>query len=425
VELQGKYLVAVSQLFPTEKEKLYESTNSLNAGPLFMRLRYVTLAGELKGPDEAIKQADVIQNALAGEDAPVSQQDECVLKALHGLYSDYKAGRWDAPSLKPGDDELLRNELGWFGELALSPEMADAHSARDEVLAAAWRTLALVILATLLVLGLCIAGLAGAITFLVLIFLGKTRSAIHSGSGNAAIYAETFAVWMLLLLVLTSVAGLFAWRPPEMQLLVSSAALVLTLGALIWPIVRGVPWSQVRRDIGWFPGRRPLVEILWGVVCYVSNLPVLVIGLLVMLALLSLSSAVAGAPGGLDPMRAPAHPIIDWVGSAGWGGRIYIFLLACLIAPVIEETVFRGVLYRHLRESTAKWRTGTSVAFSTALNSGIFAVVHPQGLLATPALMAVAAGLSLAREWRGSLLAPMTMHATNNGMIMLLLFSLT
>ena len=82
------------------------------------------------------------------------------------------------------------------------------------------------------------------------------------------------------------------------------------------------------------------------------------------------------------------------------------------------------MLYRHLRNGTAAWRTGVSVFFSTLLNSLIFAVIHPQGLLAAPALMGVAVGLSLAREWRGSLVAPITMHAANNGLMMVLLFSL-
>jgi membrane protease YdiL (CAAX protease family) len=270
--------------------------------------------------------------------------------------------------------------------------------------------------------GVGIAGLAGAILFSVLILTGKTRSAIQAGSGNAAIYAETFAVWMLLFIALTLVASLLVRSQPDSQLLVSSAASVLSLGALIWPAVRGVRWSQVRRDIGLFPGKRPIVEIFWGVVCYVSNVPVLVIGVLATWALLSLYSAAAGTAAGMDPTQTPAHPIIDWISDAAWSERVYIFVLACLIAPAVEETVFRGVLYRHLREGTAKWRTGASVAFSTALNSLIFAVIHPQGLLAAPALMAVATGLSLAREWRGSLLAPTTMHATNNGLMMLLLF---
>ena len=143
-----------------------------------------------------------------------------------------------------------------------------------------------------------------------------------------------------------------------------------------------------------------------------------------MLALLQLYSLLAGGPDGLAPIQPPAHPIIEWVREAGWLGRMHIFLLACLIAPAIEETVFRGILYRHLRDSTAGWRTGASVAFSTTFNSVIFAVIHPQGLLAAPALMAVAAGLSLAREWRSSLIAPMVMHGVSNGLLMLLLFAL-
>ena len=122
------------------------------------------------------------------------------------------------------------------------------------MLAAAWRTFGLVILATMLMMGVGIAGLAGAVIFLVLVLMGKIRSAIHAGSGNGAIYAETFAVWMLLFIALTLVASLIIRSQPDYQLLVSSAASILSLGALIWPIVRGVPWDQVRRDIGVVPG---------------------------------------------------------------------------------------------------------------------------------------------------------------------------
>ena len=432
LDVQGQYLVAASQVPGVQKSQLYESAKTLGTGPLFMRLRYVVLAGELVGPDEAIKQAVAVQKEMLKEEVRESETDERIVTALHRLYSDYQEGRWDAPSLEAGERKLLRDELGWFGALALSPnrpvadgaESATADPAREEVLAAAWRTFAFVILATFLMLGVGIAGLAGAITFLVLVLKRKVRSAILTGSGNSAIYAETFAVWMLLFLALTLAAAFIVRNHPDSQLLVSSVASILSLGALIWPVLRGIPWSQVRHDIGFFLGRKPIREIIWGVVCYVSNLPVLVIGLLATLALLGIYSAVAGGPVGLDPVDAPTHPVIEWARDAGWIGRIHIFLLACLIAPIIEETVFRGILYRHLRESTAKWRTGASIAFSVGFNSFIFAVIHPQGLIAAPALMAVAAGLSLAREWRGSLLAPMTMHATNNGVLMLLLFSL-
>jgi membrane protease YdiL (CAAX protease family) len=118
------------------------------------------------------------------------------------------------------------------------------------------------------------------------------------------------------------------------------------------------------------------------------------------------------------------HPVVEWARNSAWLERAHILLLAAVIAPIIEETIFRGVLYRHLREGTAQWRTGASIAFSVGFNGFVFAAIHPQGLLAIPALMSVATGLSLAREWRGSLVAPMVMHGVSNGVLMLLLFSL-
>ena len=81
-------------------------------------------------------------------------------------------------------------------------------------------------------------------------------------------------------------------------------------------------------------------------------------------------------------------------------------LLACVAAPVVEETMFRGLLYRQLRNSTRHWRTFLSIAMSVFLNAFIFAVIHPQSLLAVPALMTLAAGFTIIREWRQSLDGP-------------------
>ena len=54
--------------------------------------------------------------------------------------------------------------------------------------------------------------------------------------------------------------------------------------------------------------------------------------------------------------------------------------------------MFRGVLYRHLREASASWRWLPSVIFSGTVSSFIFAIVHPQGIVAVPVLMALAYG---------------------------------
>ena len=93
-----------------------------------------------------------------------------------------------------------------------------------------------------------------------------------------------------------------------------------------------------------------------------------------------------------------------------------MFLMACVLAPIMEEIAFRGLLYRHLRDATRRWRIG--FLFSVFVVSVLFAVVHPQGLLAVPALAALAVGFALAREWRGTLAPSIIAHGLNNALIL-------
>ena len=80
--------------------------------------------------------------------------------------------------------------------------------------------------------------------------------------------------------------------------------------------------------------------------------------------------------------------------------------------------MFRGVLYRQVRQATSPRGRIVSILLSTLIVSFIFAVVHPQGLLAVPGLMFIAFGLTLAREWRVSLLPGIVEHGLHNGCIM-------
>jgi membrane protease YdiL (CAAX protease family) len=89
--------------------------------------------------------------------------------------------------------------------------------------------------------------------------------------------------------------------------------------------------------------------------------------------------------------------------------------MACVWAPVVEETFFRGALFGYLRQHMP-W------AVSGVLAGLLFAIVHPQGLIAVPVLAAIGFNFSAIREWRGSIIASMSAHALNNGTIFLLLF---
>jgi membrane protease YdiL (CAAX protease family) len=119
-----------------------------------------------------------------------------------------------------------------------------------------------------------------------------------------------------------------------------------------------------------------------------------------------------------DPVSGPAHPIISEFANPNVWLFLQVFFVASVVAPIVEETMFRGVLYRHLREATGWTGTFLSVVFSGTVASFIFAVIHPQGIVAVPALMALAYGFTIAREWRGSLIAPMVAHGINNGVLM-------
>ena len=76
-----------------------------------------------------------------------------------------------------------------------------------------------------------------------------------------------------------------------------------------------------------------------------------------------------------------------------------------------------------LRDMTHGWGFAASFLISAVVNSFLFAVVHPQGLGGVPALMGLAMGFSLGREWRGSLIPSMVAHAINNGLVMLFLLT--
>src|SRR5436309_1231182 len=126
------------------------------------------------------------------------------------------------------------------------------------------------------------------------------------------------------------------------------------------------------------------------------TLPLLVVGVLLVIFLMNWQRGQAEDHFG--PVSRPEHPATEWVARADWWGRLQILLLASVAAPLVEETMFRGVLYRHLREASVRLGKAWSMGISATVVSFLFAVIHPQGLVAVPALMALAYGFTLLRE---------------------------
>ena len=95
-------------------------------------------------------------------------------------------------------------------------------------------------------------------------------------------------------------------------------------------------------------------------------------------------------------------------GSSSAAQRIPIILLAVVIAPVAEELTFRGYIYPVIKRYFG--------AVPALLFSGIlFALIH-LNLASFFPLLVLALVFSVAYELSGSLLVPMTMHATFNAL---------
>jgi membrane protease YdiL (CAAX protease family) len=441
-DIQMRALVAAREEVPGDAEaaQLYKNALAFNNGSGAQRLRFVVVAGDLVGPGEALSQLDALPRDV------LSPDERHVAGVLRELYKDYAAGRIDHPDVSAADAKLLDDQLGWYGRLALNPParrllggllaeaagpavVAAVHDSpeRAALLEEAGQTLLVLMGAVVLLLLLAAAGLCAAALFLILWRSGTVHLGLPPRAGDhAGVYAETFAIWLVAYPGLTVAAGPLLGDIPLTTR--ATAAMLLSLLVVFWPVLRGIPFRQVREDIGWTAGRAPLLEPLLGIACYVVNFPLAVLGFLAMLGLLLLQAKLTEVvnPGGDGAMPTPTHPAFQLFADPSWSNRLQIYFLLSVVAPVVEETFFRGVLYRNVRESLLVRRPVLGALASATLVSFIFAVIHPQGLAAVPALMALAYGFALAREWRETLIPSMVAHGLNNGMVAtfgILLFS--
>jgi membrane protease YdiL (CAAX protease family) len=432
---QVRFSVGAANLLGQTEAMYHQLKKDLNTGPVSQRLCFLVVAGELQGPPEALAQCQALRQLMLEQGIQPTAELARVLDLLEHLYRDYQAGHLDGPALTENDRVFLQRELGWCGELALAPQDGPDPAGREALLDPARRAAITLIGFFLGGAGLSVVGLAGVVLWLVFLYTGQIRRSLPAPSGQGAKYAEAFAVYLVIYFVFGLGQGLLPLSRLDASserlavlLLTSSLMMLIALAAgLAWPVLRGIPWHQVRCEVG-LTARRPLRESLIGLGGYVLVLPTFVMGSLITLSLLLLRRhmQLGDAPERhFLPIEFPSHPIGEWLSSSnGSLLLVLVVVLASILAPLVEETMFRGVFYRHLREATAHWGRFRSFLASAAIVSFLFAAVHPQGILAVPALMGVAFGLNLLREWRGSLLPSMMVHGIHNGLATFLLVQL-
>ncbi|MBL9122652.1 MAG: CPBP family intramembrane metalloprotease, partial [Planctomycetaceae bacterium] len=402
---------------------LAQLDDAMNVGDPLARLRFVVMVGEFAGPQRALDELRELRDKLAEADRQLTPTEQHLADALEQVYRGFVAAPAEPAALDEAQTKLLADKLGWFGRLALAPAEGRDQAARQKLLGAAQRTLLWGGGAMFVAGSVALVGLVLLVTILILAGNGTLSSGVIPSPIPPGIYAEAFAIWMFTF-VLFNVA-LLAIPLGDLKMLgVLAAQFCSMLLALAWPRFRGVPWRVIRHDAGIYLPRFAWLEPLRGLATYALSTPILGVGLVVMLILTQAKGLLDGPTDPFARPDVPAHPIVEVVRSENPWMFWQILLVAAVGAPIVEEIMFRGVLYRSLRDSTRSRRVLTSIILSMGVSGFIFAVIHPQGWLGIPVLGALATGFAIAREWGGTIWPSVIAHAFNNGMVTVLLFTL-
>lgn len=213
------------------------------------------------------------------------------------------------------------------------------------------------------------------------------------------------AIDVVLVLILT--AALFVL----IGMLVDTAGLRPIALAAVLGLQSAVPIAAVylvvirARGLTWFDlGFRPVPR------GWVSRAFLIGIATLVALALVNLATqALAG--------REFRNPQLDFLAPAGfsWEGLAAMLLVVGIIAPIMEEMIFRGLLYGWLR-------TRIGIAGGTIVSATIFGFAHGIVMLA-PALALTGIVLAMVYERSRSLWPAIIVHGTINSVMTAALYA--
>ncbi len=438
MKLQSRYMLGSAEMMGGDGKELFpQAQNMLNMGSVSQRQRFVILTAELAGPFEARNVLEQLEAELAsppkGDPPVLTPEQEELQELLYKLYGQATEDEQEEAHLAR-IDALVADErqslikcADWFGELALVPSGTKAAAEREAITEPAQRMVFTIVIIFVLIAIVGFLGFTGLVLIGILAAIGKVKSSIELAGRSHGIYAETFALWLLSFIVLQVVVQVSAASIPGMVdhvLFINFLAFICSLSILVWPVWRGISWSEVRRDIGWTTDRLRGLEPILGIAGYAMTLPLLAIGVLLFMALGFLQSLTTAVPDTFAPAGIPAHPIVNNLANGDLWTYIQVYLVASVAAPIVEETMFRGVLYQHLRSASRHMGIFVSISLSTLLNTFVFAVIHPQGWIVIPALMSLAIGFTLLREWRGTVIPSMFVHGISNGLVMTMLIVL-
>lgn len=393
--LAAQSMVKMNRLKEVIEDEDYEPPEAADLDELaptrIDRLRVALVAGEIEGKEAALMRL----KRLGDEATP----NGALANELHWIRQIYEKG----PDTIPEDvRQILVKRHGWFAELALAFKKPDNDPGRWKVLSGGRRLLDLYH-NYFVFAGLSL--LAGVICIVVFFSRGAGfESRFDDQAVGGPVYLESFSVFLAGFVILLCASAMLAWTlgPISPAALILGEVLLYGLAlTTLWPWMRGIPLGDVAHDLGLHTGEGVLKEMGCGLVGFVLNSPLQVL----------LGIVWGIVVGSEDEASSSGFPLFDTPGS--WTLVVLGVISAVIWAPVVEEIVFRGALYRAVNHKLP-WYAAVLI---TALAFGLVHPYSPEGL-AHVALSGIV--FALLREWRGSLIAPITAHALHNGTISML-----
>jgi membrane protease YdiL (CAAX protease family) len=383
LQLIGRYTVGAKALAGTQAPPATALLGQLDQAATnpIDEFREIPVVAELAGAKAALEQLDRFER-----DHKVVRLRPDV-DALRALY--------EGKGITADQARMLVERHQWFGRLAVSYGLPESDSRRAEAMRPARRSMLIMVVGGFLGLAVLVVGLALAILTLILWLQRRiVPRYVPPDRQLAGPLVEAFALYLVGMVALSQALGrLF----PNAGLSLTFVLFALLPVAWLYLRLRGVGSAEMMRGLGWYRGTGGFWrEIGVGIYGYVAGLPILALGMLATWYLMKVTGNRASHPITNEP--------VDHAGQV-----LQLVLLACVGAPIVEETMFRGALLGHLRARFGWW-------ISAPVVSLIFAAIHPQGWVAIPVLGSIALVLAGLREWRGSLVASMTAHALNNAL---------
>lgn len=368
------------------------------------KVRAAIVAGELVGADEAVRRLESLRESLA-DDSPLRGDIDTLLT----IYRD--DGQPDEAAA-----ETLKKHHGFFGEVALTHDLPDTDPRRAGLVGGGARLVGVLLGVGAAVIAAMTVGLVLFVAALVMLLTGRIRTRMPRPEPGGSVFLETYALFAAAFVVMSVGLDLVGGALPEAGWLLDVQLVLQWLLLLVplWPLRRGMSMKRLAGAMGWHRGEGVLKEMGCGVLGYLAGLPLLAAGMGLSMGLMVIVQVIRAAAG-MGPPPPPDSAVFDLATSQSPLILLLFFLLATVWAPLCEESIFRGALYRHLRGRFGVVVSALGAAF-------LFGLSHNYGPVLVFPVVALGFTFCMLREWRGSLIASMTAHSMHNATVTLVLF---